>query len=35
MSGTLAEAVDLFGRRAARAGAVIAPEHRATVAAPP
>jgi predicted ATPase len=28
----LAEAVDLFGRRAARAGAVIAPEHRATVA---
>jgi predicted ATPase len=28
----LADAVDLFGRRAARAGAVIAPEHRATVA---
>jgi predicted ATPase len=28
----LADAVDLFGRRAARSGAVIAPEHRATVA---
>jgi predicted ATPase len=28
----LADAVDLFGRRAARAGAVIAPEHRAAVA---
>jgi predicted ATPase len=28
----LADAVDLFGRRAARAGAVLAPEHRATVA---
>src|SRR5690348_2458256 len=28
----LADAVNLFGRRAARAGAVLAPEHRATVA---
>jgi predicted ATPase len=28
----LADAVDLFGRRAARAGVVLAPEHRATVA---
>jgi predicted ATPase len=28
----LADAVDLFGRRAARAGAELAPEHRATVA---
>jgi predicted ATPase len=28
----LTDAVDLFGRRAARAGAVLAPEHRATVA---
>ena len=28
----LAEAVELFGRRAARAGAVLAPEHRAAVA---
>ena len=28
----LADAVELFGRRAARAGAVIAPEHRAAVA---
>src|SRR5204862_1109710 len=28
----LADAVDLFGRRAARAGAVGAPEHRATAA---